>query len=191
MKHMVQNWDNVSMKIILALLKGRMHVRKLAQEMGIPHSTVHRRLNELIMAGILDFRMEGKNKVVFLKSGLQARNYILNAERYKLNKLLQSYPKLNVILDEMLAGSNVELVILFGSYAKFSARKDSDIDVYAETLDESVKHGMESVHSKIRVKTGVLDVDSPLIKEIIKHHVILRGAERFYDKVEISGQIEG
>ena len=146
MTHMVQNWDNVSMEIILALLRGGMHERKLAQELGIPHSTVHRRVNDLIMANVLDFRMEGKNKVVFLKRGLQVRSHVLNAERYKLNKLLQHYPRLSIILDGMLGRTRAELVVLFGSHAKFSAGKDSDIDVYAETLDESVKREMESAH---------------------------------------------
>ncbi|MDO9537120.1 MAG: hypothetical protein Q7J68_02250 [Thermoplasmata archaeon] len=182
---MVQNRDNISSEIILALLRGRIHVRGIAAELGIPHSTIHRRVNDLIMDNVLDFRMEGKNKVVFLKEGFQTRNHVLNAERYKLIKLLQTYPELNVILEEMLARTDAGLVVLFGSYAKFTARKDRDIDIYAETLDESVKTGMESAHSKVRVKTGEFDPDSPLIREIIKNHVILRGAERFYDKVKI------
>jgi predicted nucleotidyltransferase len=183
---MFQNRDNMSLEIILVLLKGRMHVRGIAQKMGVPHTTVHRRVNELVTENVLDFRMEGKNKVVFLRGGFQARNHVLSAERYKFIKLLQTYPELNVILEEMLAKTVVELVVLFGSYAKFTAKKDSDIDVYAETLDESVRTEMESAHSKIRVKTGEFNPDSLLIKEIIKHHVILKGAERFYDKIEFS-----
>jgi len=179
------------MEIVLALLNGGMHVRRLAYAIETPHPTVHRRVNDLIMANVLDFRMEGKNKVVFLKGGLQARNHVLNAERYKLNKLLQHYPRLSVILDGMLGRTDAEMVVLFGSYAKFTAGKDSDIDVFAETLDESAKLRMESVHSKIRIKTGELDTDSPLIKEIIKHHVILKGAERFHDKVKVPREIEG
>ena len=181
---MVQNRDNISLEIILALLKGRMHVRGIAQELGIPHSTIHRRVNELVALNVLDFRMEGKNKVLFIKNSFQASNHVFSAERYKLIQLLQVYPKLNIILEEMLAKTDARLIILFGSYAKFIAKKDSDIDIYVETTDEEVKSIMESVNSKIQVKIGEFDMNSYLIKEIIKNHVIIKGVERYYEEIE-------
>lgn len=182
MGHMVQNRDDTSSEIILALLRGGMHVRRIADELGIPHSTVHRRVNELVMDNVLDFRMEGKNKVMFIKRSFQARNYVFNAERYKFIKLLRTYPRLSVILEDMLARTNSKLVILFGSHAKFNAKKDSDIDVFVETIDGAVKNDLESVNSKIQVKIGEFAIDSDLIKEIIKHHVLLRGVEEYYGK---------
>ena len=185
---MVQTRDNISLEIILFLLKGRMHLRGIAQELGIPHSTVHRRVNELVTLNVLDFRMEGKNKVIFIKKNFQASNHVFNAERYKLIQLLQVYPKLNIILEEMLAKTDAKLVILFGSYAKFIAKKDSDIDVYVETMDEGIKFKMESVNSKIQVKIGEFDTSSYLIKEIIKNHVIVKGVERYYEEIEFFKQ---
>lgn len=185
---MVQNRDNISLEIMLVLLKGKMHVRKIAQELGVPHSTVHRRVNELVTLNVLDFRMEGKNKVIFVKKSFQASNHVFNAERYKLIQLLQVYPKLNIILEEMLAKTDARLVILFGSYAKFIARNTSDIDIYVETTDEEVKSKMESVNSKIQIKIGEFDMNSYLIKEIIKNHVIVKGVERYYEEIEFFKQ---
>ncbi|MDO9537325.1 MAG: nucleotidyltransferase domain-containing protein [Thermoplasmata archaeon] len=182
---MVQNQDNISLEIMLVLLKGRMHVRKIAQELGVPHSTVYRRVNEMVMENVLDFKMEGKNKVIFIKKGFQAKNYLFNAERYKFIKLLQTYPKLNIILEEMLAKTDAAMVILFGSHAKFIAKKDSDIDVYVETSDMQVKSKMELVNSKVQVKIGEFETESLLIKEIIKNHVIIKGVERYYEKIEL------
>jgi len=46
-----------------------------------------------------------------------------------------------------------------------------------------VKEEIASVHSKIKVKIGEFDLGSPLIKEIVKNHVILRGVEEFYEKI--------
>ena len=75
-----------------------------------------------------------------------------------------------------------KLIVLFGSYAKGLANKNSDIDIYIETKNRNVKKLVENVNSKINVKIGSFNIDSPLIKEIIKNHVIIKGIEVFYDK---------
>ena len=46
-----------------------------------------------------------------------------------------------------------------------------------------MKEEIASVHSKIKVKIGEFDLGSPLIKEIVKNHVILRGVEELYEKI--------
>ena len=78
--------------------------------------------------------------------------------------------------------TNEKLIILFGSYAKGLARKDSDIDIYIETKNRNVKKEIEDIHTKINVKIGTFDSNSSLIKEIIKDHIIIKGIEDFYDK---------
>ena len=136
---------------------------------------------------ILDFKKQGKNKVFFIKKNLKAKNYVYSAERYKLIKLVEKYPELGIIIEEILEKTNEDMIILFGSYAKFKAKKDSDIDIYVETMDERVKRKLESVHSDIKVKIGEFNLDSNLIKEIVKNHIILRGVERFYERIKFFG----
>lgn len=184
MIHMVQNRDSLYSEIILLLLKEESHVRGIATALKESHSTVLRRLNELVKGNILDYKMKGKNKVFFIKKNLQAKNYVFNTERYKLIKLLRKYPKLNIIIDDVLKKTDERLVILFGSYAKFRAKNDSDIDVYVDTKNRKVKKEIESVNSKIKVKIGSFDIRSELIKEIIRNHIILRGIEEFYEKTK-------
>ena len=179
---MVQNWDSINFKIILHLLKGESHVRALARSLMEPHSTVQRRLDHLSDENVLDYRREGRNKVFFVKKSLQARNYVFNAERHKEIELFKKYPKLAIIIEELMRRCRERLIVIFGSYAKSTARKDSDIDVYVETEDEKVKEEAASIHSKIKVKIGRFDLDSPLIREIVRNHVILRGVEEFYEK---------
>ncbi|MEK6833060.1 MAG: nucleotidyltransferase domain-containing protein [Nanoarchaeota archaeon] len=178
---MVQKRD-INSEIILTLLKNDRHLREISRVLAASHATILRKLNFLVKEGILDFSFKGRNKVFFIKDNLQARNYIYNAERYKLTQLLEKYPKLGVILNEIIKETS-GLVILFGSYAKFCAGKDSDIDIYIETLDKKVKSRIESINSKINVKIGGFDKNSLLMKEIIKEHVILRGGELFYEKI--------
>jgi len=182
--HMVQKRNDINSEIILILLKEETHLRSIARRLDQSHSTILRKLNFLIEEDVLDYRIEGKNKVFFIKKNLQAKNYVFNAERHKLIKLLKKYPELNIIIEDILNKVRENHVILFGSYAKFSAKKDSDIDIYIETQNKKIKEKAEMVHSKIRVKIGDFNQDSNLIKEIIKNHIILRGIENFYEKTK-------
>lgn len=184
MIHMVQKRDNLDFEILLLLLRGEDHLRSVAKQLGESHSTVQRRLNALVKENVLDYKIEGRNKVFFVKRGLQAKNYVYNAERCKLIKLLKQYQELNVIIDEVLKKTDERLVILFGSYAKFTAKRGSDIDIYIETRNRKAKDSVESIHSRIKVKIGVFDPDSQLIKEMIRNHIILRGVEEFYEKTK-------
>ena len=179
---MVQKRDNLELDIIELLLRADNHVRGIAKKLGESHSTILRKLNNLQKENVIDSRKEGKNKIFFFKKNLVAKTYILQAEVHKLTKLLRQNPELSIIFEEIVKKTDEKLIVLFGSYAKGLAKKDSDIDIYIETKSRSVKKIVEEIHSKINVKMGTFDIKSPLIKEIIKDHVILRGIEVFYDK---------
>jgi len=181
---MVQKRNDIIYEILLELIRRENHLRGIAKSLNQSHTTILRKLNFLVEENVLDYRMQGKNKIFFVKNSLQAKNYVFNAENYKMIKLIKKYPKLSVIIENILKETDKELVILFGSYAKFSAQKDSDIDIYVETTDKKVKEDLEDIHSKIKVKIGEFDKKSMLIKEIIKNHIILKGVERFYEKIE-------
>jgi len=180
---MVQNRNNMELNIILLLLRGGLHLRAIAKNLKESHSTVLRKINNLLEENVLDYKMEGRNKIFYIKKNIQAKNYVFNAERYKLIKLLRKYPKLSIIVEDVLKNVNEKLIILFGSYAKFKAKKESDIDIYIETENKKIRTKLEMLYSKLSVKIGKFNLNSNLAKEIIKNHVILRGVEEFYDKI--------
>ena len=179
---MVQKRNNLEMDIIELLLKADNHVRGIAKKLNESHSTILRKLDNLKKENVIDSRKEGKNKIFYLKKNLVSRTYILQAELHKLTKLLRQNPELSIIFEEVLKKSDEKLVVLFGSYAKGLAKKDSNIDIYIETKSKNVKKTIEEIHSKINVEIGTFDTKSPLIKEIIKDHVIIRKIEVFYGK---------
>jgi len=181
---MVQNRDNIDFEIILLLLKNESHLRGIAKQLDESHSTIMRKLEKLVKENVLDYRIEGRNKVFSIRKNLQSKSYVFNAERYKLIKVINEYPELNVIIEDILKRVEEKIIILFGSYAKFLAKKDSDIDIYVETRSRKLKEEIESIHSRIKVKIGDFDLNSLLIKEIIKNHVILKGVEEFYEKTK-------
>lgn len=178
---MTQNRD-IGYDIILTLLKGRSHGRAIGNKINAPHASVQRALTDLAKKNILDYKQEGKNKVYFIKNTLIAKKQVYIAEYYRFTRLLEKYPLLNPIIEDILNVTKSNLILLFGSYAKFSAKKDSDIDIYIETENKNIKSRIESINSKINVKIGKFDKDSLLIKEIIKNHIILKGIEEYYGK---------
>ena len=172
----------MELEIINVLLRAENHIRGIAKRLGESHSTVLRKLNNLQKENVVDSKVEGKNKIFFLKNNIIAKNYIKKAELQKLLTLLRRYPELGILFEEILKKTDERLIVLFGSYAKGLAKKDSDIDIYIETKNRNVKGSIEDIHSKISVKIGTFDTRSPLIKEIIKDHIIIRGIEAFYDE---------
>ncbi len=181
---MVQKGDKLEFDIIGLLLKSDYHIRGIAKELKESHSTILRKLNNLKKENVIDSRTEGRNKIFFLKKNIFSHNYVLQTESYKLTKLLRKNPEMSVIFEEILKKTDENLIVLFGSYAKGLAKKESDIDIYIETKNRNVKKVIEDIHSKINVKIGTFDTKSPLIKEIIKNHIIVKGIELFYDLLE-------
>jgi len=182
MIHMVQIRNNMKLEIILVLIKSKSHLREIARILNESHSTVLRKIRELMKENVLDYKTEGKNKVFFIKNNLKSKNYVYSAEIYKLSKLLEKYPDLSIILEDIKKNVKEGMIILFGSYAKGIAKPGSDIDIYIETKGIGIKNKIQDLNSKTSVKIGKFDLNSLLIKEIIKNHVIVRGVEEFYEK---------
>lgn len=178
---------NANMEIMLLLLKGKSHAREIARKLNVSHTMARHRLDALLKENVVDFSIEGKNKAYFLKSTAEARAYAIMAEKYALVKALHRYPELRGVTDKVAVDSRIKLAIIFGSYAKGIAKKDSDIDLYAETEDTSIKKEIQLSDSRLSVKIGKYNKDSLLIKEIEKSHVILKGAEQYYEKSKFFG----
>ena len=174
--------QNVSIQIVALLLRGDSHPRKLAKDLGISHTTVLRKLKGLLDGNVVDFRMEGRNRIYFLKKTLEARVHVSVVEWYALGNLIEEAPHLRSVIRTIQERQDIPLAVLFGSYAKGTADAKSDIDLYIETGDKEVKRELERYHSKLSVKIGHWDPENLLIQEIAKSHVIVKGVERFYEK---------
>lgn len=179
--HMVKNITN---EIVLLLSGNNLHTRALAKELNTNHVTVINKLESLMEENVVDFKQEGKNKVYFLKKSVEARNYVIMAELYKLNKVIRIYPTLRKIIEAIKRHSKIKLAILFGSYAKGIAKRDSDIDIFIETRDRNLKKELQLLNSKLSVKIGNYNRTNLLIREIKKNHVIIKGVEMYYEKAK-------
>ena len=170
------------LEIIRLLLKDKSYVREIAKKLGTNHPVVLRRLNELLKSNVVDFSEAGRNKVFFLKNSIEARKFVFMAEEYALIQVLAKYPLLRNIVEKIQKDRRIKLAVLFGSYAKGLANKKSDIDIYIDTSDISLKKELVMSDSKLSIKIGRLNKDNPLVKEIEKNHVIIKGVEAYYEK---------
>lgn len=177
MQHMLQIRNDLN--IIEILQKESDHIRNIAKKLNLVPSTVMRTLNLLQKENVVDFKKEGKNNKYFLKETLEAEIYLQLSENYKLLKISEQ-PNLRRIIKELKTSSSEELIILFGSYAKNTATNTSDIDIYIETNDSSLKQKLSKISDKLNIKIGNFDKDSALGKEIIKNHIIIQNISRFY-----------
>ncbi|MEK6863339.1 MAG: nucleotidyltransferase domain-containing protein [Nanoarchaeota archaeon] len=169
-------------EIILDLLKAANHIRGLAKKLKTNQMMSSRKIKELERDNIVDYRQEGRNKIYFLKKTLEAQESAFIAEHYKLIQTAKEYPLLRNIILKIKAEPKIKLAVLFGSYAKGLAHKDSDIDIYIETTNQELKKEIEQLNTKASVKIGKYDPDSLLIKEIEKNHAIIKGIELYYEK---------
>jgi len=174
---------NIKNEIILALLREKqVHLRAMSKLLKIPHSTLLREIKRLKEQNILEYNTIGKNRFISLKKGPESQYSVYEAEYYKTLKIIQQYPELAVIVEQVLESSKEGLIILFGSFAKGIAKKDSDIDLFIETESRERREKIENINSRIRVKIGKFDSKSPLGSEIVRDHAIIRGVEAFYEK---------
>ncbi|HUV03134.1 MAG TPA: nucleotidyltransferase domain-containing protein [Desulfobacteria bacterium] len=135
------------LELVNALVKSPNHVRGFAKELEFSHTTVSRKMQELLEDNVVDYRQNGKNKVFFLKKTIEARHYVYAAEHYKLLRAVKDYPQLRKAIQAVQAKRAIRMALLFGSYAKGLAKTGSDIDLYVETTDRGIKQDLELLDS--------------------------------------------
>jgi len=180
---MIQIKVNYGFEVLLLLLKKEMHGRELAKELKTSLTRVQAILNELRELNVMDYKTEGRNHVYFIKRNIVAKAYVLNAENYKLAKLLRKYPFLEPLFKDIAEKCPDKMILLFGSYAKFNPKDDSDIDIYIDTTDKKIKTAVNNINEKISAKTGEFNKEDLLIQEIVKNHIIIQRGEAFYEKL--------
>jgi predicted nucleotidyltransferase/predicted transcriptional regulator len=177
-----------TMEIIVELLKGENHVRAIAKSLNTNHMNISRKIKQLSKRNVVDFKVRGKNKTYSLKETIESRAFVIMSENYRLLKVLAKYPVLRGIFEKIQNNQKIKMAILFGSYAKGLAKQESDIDVYIETVERRVKQEIGKIDSNLSIKIGEFSTGNLLIKEIIKNHIIIKGVEDYYDKIELFSQ---
>lgn len=168
------------------------YIKEATSALKISSRTALVTLAKLEDLGILESKTEGKNKMYKIrKTNLSQQMFIL-AEQYKKLQFVQTNAVIGEICERIqetaAAGS---IISVFGSHAKGSAKKESDLDIFiAGNHDEKIVREIGKTHGiELNVKGYPARLSGPkmagdlLLAEVKKDHIIIQGAERFVGEI--------
>ena len=157
--------------------KAQFYVRQISKLTKLPLKTAQNVLLNLEKNKILKSKIEGKNKYFSLNlENIQTKSFLLQAEIYKTDLFLENYPQFKTFLKSI--HTNIPL-ILFGSFAKLKADKDSDVDLCVVSDKEQklpfhlLPYKMHQVKISENSFRKALKEKETLLKEIEENHIIL------------------
>ena len=170
------------------------YIREVQKLLKISPRTSQLILNDLENKGILESKTKGKIKAYTIKRNSLSQRYIIFSEQYKAIAFLEK----KLIIKEIIEKINpfIEGIgIVFGSYAKDTAKKDSDLDIFVigKYNKEKIKKISKTYGIEISIKCYPLKTfeknlaDDILLKEILKNHIIFLNAEQFIKMVLKNG----
>lgn len=173
-------------------------INEIAKSLKEYYSFVHRTVNKLIKDGVITKEKAGKSYLCFVN--LENEKTIALIQLSEIEKKIEFYgsnKELKLILEDFIKSAkstvNPVSILLFGSYVKGTATKESDIDIL---LISTSKTGIDKITKEVYAKFGKeinaiamtpedfkKQKDEALIKEIIKDHNVLYGVEKFVNLV--------
>lgn len=192
---MVEKTTNNKIRIISLFgsnYLAQFHTREIAKLINKSHVTLLPHLKELEKDKILNVKTVGKNKVYSLNlKNIITKNYLNLFETVETTTFLEQVFLIKQIAKKIFILNLSGTIILFGSYAKKTFKDDSDIDFFyiGQITDreiQEIKKIGKTYGKTINVKKSELNnfeiglrKNDPLIKEIIKNHVIIQNQELF------------
>lgn len=170
-----KNWEIIA--LFTGNYKRELYLREMSKLSQIPLKTTQNTLKSLEQNKILKSTQHGKNKYFSLnRANVQTHFYILQAEIQKTEIFLEKYPPFKTFLKGIAIHNPI---IVFGSFAKFTADKNSDVDILTIS-EKELKLPSHLLSSKIQVInisesnfTESLEKQETFIKEIEENHIIL------------------
>ena len=167
--------------------KAKFYLRQISKLAKLPLKTCQNILVNLEKERILKSKIEGKNKYFSLNlENISTKSFLLKAEIHKTDTFLEKYPEFKTFLKSINTNS---VLIVFGSFAKFKANKDSDLDLFiVSNKEENLPFHLLSykIHQN-RLKEEsfkkVIFEKETLIKEIEENHIILNNPSSYINIV--------
>lgn len=170
-----------------------LHGREIARQLSANHRTTILALKKLEEKNILHSKTIGKNKMFILNiKNITTREYLRYAEITKTISLTENHFFIKKLLQDLDPCLGHIPIILFGSYAKGTEKKESDLDLviakdpnqYNHSLEKKIKEFTKQYGVKIQIQKGTredfekgLKEKDPLVLEVIKNHIILNNYE--------------
>lgn len=161
----------------------------IARKHGLNQKSVANALNGMQKEGILRYATLGRNKQFSLV--LEDREPIINMMAAAEHLRTVEFYRKNMVIKEVatkILPHCKGIVAIFGSYAKGTQKKDSDLDIFvAGSCDKREIRRIGEVHQiDISVQSYPADLFGPSLRkndifltEVLKGHIIIRDPEGF------------
>ena len=157
--------------------ESRFYLRQISRLAKLPLKTCQTALRNLEKEKVLKSKIEGKNKYFALNlDNIKTKSYLLQAEIYRTDIFLESYPLIKTFLKSINTNTPI---IVFGSFAKFKADKDSDLDLLIVAGEKQklpfhlLPYKLHQVNILESFFSKAVKEQETLVKEIEENHVIL------------------
>lgn len=177
------------LKVLSVFTKGffkEYYVREVQKVLKIGLGTAQKILNDLEQRGVLESQTRGKIKVYRIRKNSLSISYLMLAEDYRNIAFLASNDKIREII-EKITPSIKGIGLVFGSYAKGTQEKGSDLDIFivGEYDRKDFRKISDAYGTEINVKSypkevfeGSIQKDF-LVKEILDSHILFLNGEQF------------
>ncbi|MEM2139042.1 MAG: hypothetical protein QXM96_02730 [Candidatus Woesearchaeota archaeon] len=163
--------------------KEKIHLNELARELSMNHTSLRLRLNELEKKAILKKETRGKLSLYYLNFNNPVLfYYLVNSENEKLIYFSEKWLRLKELISFFNEQNETNLVLIFGSASKdFDQAEDIDI-LYIGNID---KNNLDLIKKRYNLELHLIqvknleDISITLKEEIIKKHLIIKGADLF------------
>ena len=147
MGNITQKW----VKLLIPFASGyrqKFTETELAKLSNIPQQSASRYLNSLVAENLLNYTVQGRNKLFFIDfSKPTAYTLLQTIESYKSLEFQQKVKEASLIINEILIHSDA--IILFGSYSAYAFDKESDIDIVL--VGKAEKGSIKAIKNKYSI----------------------------------------
>jgi len=180
------------LKLLLSDSQEQYTIRAIAHKTGIDYKTTYLIVKQLTEEKTIITQKAGQATLCSVNQE-EFNSDIFRAEYLRRQDLLRN-KDLNVLykrIDDDIK-EPFFILLLFGSYAKANARKQSDIDLLLITDRKKIKKDMRHILSLLPLRTHLIDFSSAEFlsmlrttdfnvgKEAVKNNIILSGIEGYY-----------
>ncbi len=178
------------LKILIENKEENFSIRKLSKIRKINYKSAHGAVMKLKKAGIIDLKKIGNTSSILFNKNFN--QLVFNAECERREKLLKN-SDFNELYNRLNKINSSFILLLFGSYAKGTATKHSDIDlmIIGENNDK-IEEAIRLIPLKIQlipltpqefIKMAK-SKEFSVVSEAIKNNIILIGIEDYYRLLE-------
>ena len=164
---MIKTGHSKILKLFYENKKASLHLREIARKTSLYANSATRFLNQLEKEGILTSEKEGNLKKYKIKKSEKLNNIFSSFDIERMSKLpLSKKRAINYFLDKLQ--EKPVIALLFGSTAKETFRKDSDVDILLVVNRRiDVDKSKDYVDAQIGIKINCFQITyNEFLKEI-------------------------